>query len=97
MSGILSFLFPELLLLIVPLVFLYIWRARVRGLGGGVRIAALVLVTLMAAVPIASIGGKGVDVVVVVDVSRSMPAESRRVRLPPSRFALWRPGKPDTT
>jgi Mg-chelatase subunit ChlD len=28
-------------------------------------------------VPIASIGGKGVDVVVVVDVSRSMPAESR--------------------
>src|SRR6185503_4351495 len=77
MSGIFSFLFPELLLLIVPLVVLYIWRARVRGLGGGVRIAALVFVTLLAAVPIASIGGKGVDVVVVVDVSRSMPAESR--------------------
>jgi Mg-chelatase subunit ChlD/uncharacterized membrane protein len=77
MSGILSFLFPELLLLIVPLVFLYIWRARSRGIGGAVRITGLVLVTLLAAVPIASIGGKGVDVVVVVDVSRSMPAESR--------------------
>ena len=77
MSGILSFLFPELLLLFVPLVFLYWWRARAPGLAGGVRLAALVLVTLLAAVPIASIGGKGVDVVVVVDVSRSMPAESR--------------------
>jgi len=77
MTRILSFLFPELLLLIVPLVFLYIWRARARGLGGAVRIAALVLVTLLAAVPIASIGGKGVDVVVVVDVSRSMPSEGR--------------------
>ena len=86
MSGILSFLFPELLLLIVPLVFLYVYVVsgfsrtgdkRARGLGGAVRIAALVLVTLLAAVPIASIGGKGVDVVVVVDVSRSMPAESR--------------------
>ena len=82
MSGILSFLFPELLLLIVPLVFLYFYvvsgfsrTSRLSGgLGGGVRIAALVLVTLLAAVPIASIGGKGVDVVVVVDVSRSMPA-----------------------
>src|SRR5678815_4817215 len=91
MTRILSFLFPELLLLIVPLVFLYIWRARARGLGGAVRIAALVLVTLLAAVPIdaigtaarsvtstsAAIGGKGVDVVVVVDVSRSMPSEGR--------------------
>ena len=87
MSGILSFLFPELLLLIVPLVFLYVYvvsgfsrtggDGRARGLGGAVRIASLVLVTLLAAVPIASIGGKGVDVVVVVDVSRSMPAESR--------------------
>ena len=96
MTGTLSFLFPELLLLIVPLVFLYFYvvsgflahRSAQReggsrtfrlsgGLGGGVRILALVLVTLLAAVPIASIGGKGVDVVVVVDVSRSMPAESR--------------------
>ena len=77
MSGIPSFLFPELLLLIVPLVFLYVWRVRAPGVGGAVRIAGLVLVTLLAAVPIASIGGKGVDAVVVVDVSRSMPAESR--------------------
>jgi Mg-chelatase subunit ChlD len=77
MNGILSLLFPELLLLIVPLLFLYAWGARARGPGGAVRIAALVLVTLLAAVPIASIGGKGVDVVAVVDVSRSMPAESR--------------------
>jgi Mg-chelatase subunit ChlD/uncharacterized membrane protein len=77
MSWGLALLFPELLLLLVPLIFLYVWRARARGLGGGVRIAALVLITLLAAVPIASIGGRGVDVVAVVDVSRSMPPDSR--------------------
>ena len=77
MTGVVSLLFPELLLLIVPLIFLYIWRTRAPGLGGIVRIAALVLITLLAAVPIASIGGKGVDVVAVVDVSRSMPEASR--------------------
>jgi Mg-chelatase subunit ChlD len=77
MNGVASFLFPELLLLIVPLVFLYVWRIRAPGIHGAVRIAGLVLVALLAAVPIASIGGKGVDAVVVIDVSRSMPAESR--------------------
>ena len=68
MTGSVFLLFPELLLLIVPLIFLYFWRARARGLGGGVRIAGLVIVALLAAVPIASIGGKGVDVVAVIDV-----------------------------
>jgi Mg-chelatase subunit ChlD len=79
-AGVMAFvslLFPELLLLIVPLLFLYFWRTHAAGLGGAFRIGALVIVTLLAAVPIASIGGKGVDVVVVVDVSRSMPETSR--------------------
>ncbi len=77
MTGFFSLLFPELLLLIVPLLFVYVWWTRAPGLGGAVRIAVLVVVTLHAAVPIASIGGTGVDVVVVVDVSRSMPEASR--------------------
>jgi Mg-chelatase subunit ChlD/uncharacterized membrane protein len=72
-----DFLFPELLLLIIPLLFLFFWRARARGLGGIVRIAVLVGIALLAAIPLARIGGRGVDVVVVADLSRSMPAGSR--------------------
>ena len=34
------FLFPELLLLIVPLLFVYFWRGRSAALGGVVRVAA---------------------------------------------------------
>jgi Mg-chelatase subunit ChlD len=70
-------LYPELLLLIVPLLVVYFWRARAAALGGGVRIAMLTTLALIAAVPLAPLGGKGVDVVVVADLSRSMPEESR--------------------
>src|SRR5262245_34342121 len=72
-----TFLFPGLLLLIVPLLFLYFWRGRSAGLGGIVRVAALAGIALLASGPLVRIGGKGVDVVVVADLSRSMPAESR--------------------
>ena len=72
-----SFLFPELLLLIVPLLFVYVWRGRATALGGIVRVFMLVLLALLAAVPLAPFGGKGVDVVIVADLSRSMPLESR--------------------
>jgi Mg-chelatase subunit ChlD len=72
-----SFLFPELLLLIVPLLFVYFWRGRYPTPGGYVRVVVLALLALVAAVPLAPLGGKGVDVVVVADLSRSMPADSR--------------------
>jgi uncharacterized membrane protein len=75
-----ALLFPELLLLIVPLLFLYFWRARAASLGGAARLLMLCLLTLIAAVPIAPFGGKGVDVVIVADLSRSMPAD-RQARL----------------
>ena len=71
-----DFLFPGLLLLIVPLLVVYWWRGRSPGIGGIVRIAVLAGIALLAAVPLAPIGGKGVDVIVVIDRSRSMPAES---------------------
>ena len=48
-----SLLFPELLLLIVPLLFVYFWRARVPALGGVVRVVILVALVLLAAVPLA--------------------------------------------
>ena len=72
-----AFLFPELLLLLVPLLFVYWWRARAPSLAGVVRIVVLVLVALVASIPLAPIGGKGIDVVIVADLSRSMPADSR--------------------
>lgn len=72
-----SLLFPQLLLLIVPLLFLYLWRGRAPALGGAVRVLMLAVLALIAAVPLAPLGGKGVDVVVVADLSRSMPADSR--------------------
>ena len=71
-----SLLYPELLLLIVPLVFLYIWRGRSSALGGFVRVVILVVLALLASVPLAPLGGKGADVMVVADLSRSMPADS---------------------
>src|SRR4051812_35537363 len=76
MSGV-SLLFPELLLLIVPLLFLYFWRGRSSPPGGFVRVVMLVILASIASVPLAPLGGKGVDVVVVADLSRSMPADSR--------------------
>ena len=72
-----ALLFPELLLLIVPLLFVYFWRGRSSGPGGLVRIVILAILALIAAVPIAPLGGRGVDVVIVADLSRSMPADSR--------------------
>ena len=71
------FLFPELLLLLIPLCVLFFWRARVPGFNGLVRLVLLLLVVMIAAVPLARIGGEGVDVVVIVDLSRSMPEGSR--------------------
>ena len=73
----LALLFPELLLLIVPLLAVYWWRGRSAGLNGGVRVAILLILVLIAAIPLAPVGGKGIDVVFVADLSRSMPAESR--------------------
>src|SRR5438034_10224759 len=80
MMGI-DFLFPELLLLIVPLMFLFFWRLRVRGIGGIARAIILIGIAILAAIPLARIGGRGVDVVVVADLSRSMPAGSRARQL----------------
>jgi Mg-chelatase subunit ChlD len=73
----LTLLFPGLLLLLVPMLFVLFWRGRTTMVGWIVRVSIAVLLALLAAVPLAPLGGKGVDVVLVVDMSRSMPADSR--------------------
>jgi Mg-chelatase subunit ChlD len=75
--GNIYLLYPELLLLLVPLVFFYYWRARSKGVGGLARLLILATLALLAAIPLAPLGGKGVDVVVIADLSRSMPADAR--------------------
>src|SRR6185295_16593565 len=73
--------FPELLLLLVPLLFIFFWRGRARALGGLVRLLLLLLIAVLAAMPLAPVGGEGVDVVVLADLSRSMPEGSRQREL----------------
>jgi len=75
--GNLYLLYPELLLLLVPLVFFYFWRFRSKGTGGITRLLILATLALLAAIPLAPLGGKGVDVVVIADLSKSMPADMR--------------------
>src|SRR5436190_341890 len=75
--GDLYLLYPELLLLLVPLVFFYFWRFRSKGTGGITRLLILATLALLAAIPLAPLGGKGVDVVVIADLSKSMPADMR--------------------
>jgi len=68
------FLYPELLLLAIPVGFIY-WRwARARGVTGAIRVGLLALLLIALAGPQMDLGGKGLDVVVIVDRSRSMPA-----------------------
>jgi Mg-chelatase subunit ChlD len=73
----LAFLFPELLLLLAPLLALLFWRGRTTLVGGAVRAVIIVVLVVLAAVPLLRLGGDGVDVVAVVDLSRSVPPDNR--------------------
>ena len=64
---------PELLLLAIPLALAYLRCGRVRGITGALRVTMLVLLLLAAAGLEWNLSGKGIDVVVVVDRSRSVP------------------------
>jgi len=69
-----SFESPQALLLLVPVLLLLAWRGRMPGPAGWVRWALAVLLVVALAGPVLHRGGDSVDVVVVVDRSRSMPS-----------------------
>ncbi len=71
-----EFRYPEFLLMAVPLGFAFYRWGRVRGVTGGLRAAVLVVLLVALTVPLLNVGGRGIDVIVIADRSRSMPSEA---------------------
>jgi hypothetical protein len=77
----LRFLFPELFLLAIPIWFAYRRWGRAPGVTGALRIALLVVLLVAITGPQLNLGGKGIDIIVVADRSRSLPGDAdRRIR-----------------
>ncbi|MFT4558280.1 MAG: VWA domain-containing protein [Planctomycetales bacterium] len=72
-----QFEFPELLILSIPIWFLYRRFGRAKGVTGWLRIALLVVLVFALSGPRINVGGRGVDVVVVADRSLSQSAQAR--------------------
>ncbi|VAX39280.1 hypothetical protein MNBD_PLANCTO02-2319 [hydrothermal vent metagenome] len=70
------FQYPELLLLAIPLLFAFWQWGWVKGATGWLRASTLLLLLFALTGPELNWYGKGIDIVVVVDRSRSMPAKS---------------------
>lgn len=74
----LRFQYPEVGLLSIPLGLAY-WRwVRVRGITGWLRAGLLILMLLVLTAPEWDVGGRGIDIVAVVDRSRSMTADAEQ-------------------
>ena len=71
-----QFQFPELFLLAIPLAFAYRRWGMARGFIGVLRVTLLVLLLLALTGPRWNLGGEGIDIVVVADRSRSLPAKA---------------------
>jgi uncharacterized membrane protein len=72
-----QFAFPELLILAIPVWFLYRRFGQTTGVTGWLRVTLLVVLVFALSGPRINIGGRGVDVVVVADRSLSQSAEAR--------------------
>ncbi len=71
--GFVRFQYPELFLLALPLWFLFQRWGRSPGFTGWLRFALLACLALAMTGPELNLGGRGVDVIVVADRSRSLP------------------------
>jgi len=67
------FQYPEVLLLAIPVGIAYSRLSRATGVTAWLRIALLAALVTALAGPRLDLGGKGIDVIVVADRSRSMP------------------------
>src|SRR5580704_12749756 len=76
-SPMIWFQYPEVLLLAIPLGIAYTRLSRATGVTAGLRIAILAVLVIALAGPRLNLGGKGIDVIVVADRSRSMPAAAQ--------------------
>ncbi len=72
---------PELLLAAVPLGLAYRHWGRARGVTGGLRIALMAVLLLACCGPRWNAGGRGLDVIVVADRSKSMAEDERLLEL----------------
>jgi von Willebrand factor type A domain len=70
--------YPEVFLLAIPLAWAFRRWGWTRGATGWLRAGIAILLLLAMAVPRLNLSGPGSDVVVVVDLSRSMPGGSRQ-------------------
>lgn len=71
------FQYPEVLLLAIPVALAYRQWGRASGVTGWLRVAILAALVAALAGPRMNLGGKGIDVIVVADRSRSMPAAAQ--------------------
>lgn len=75
------FSYPELFLLAIPIWFAYRRWGKARGMTGAIRIALLAILLLAITGPQINFGGKGIDIFVVADRSRSLPSDAEpRIR-----------------
>ncbi len=73
-----DFQYPELFLLAIPLWFAYRRWGKLRGATGWLRVATIVILLVALTGPRLNLGGRGVDIIAVIDRSRSMPARSAK-------------------
>lgn len=74
----LRFLYPEVFLLALPLWFAWRKWGQAPGVTGWLRALLLLVVLTGLAGPEIDLGGRGIDILVLADRSRSMSADSRR-------------------
>ena len=72
-----QFEFPELLILFIPVWFLYRRFGQAKGVTGWLRVALLITLVIALSGPRINVGGRGVDVVMVADRSLSQSAQAR--------------------
>jgi len=70
------FLYPELFLLAIPLWFVYRRWGQATGVTGALRLAILAVLLIAISGPEINLGGKGIDIVIVADRSRSLPIDA---------------------